>query len=161
MKPSKMWPNAGELEKIEGLGKGTAAIAREFIATGQVRLLEGFKEQFPEGLFELLRVPGLGPKRVAVLFKEGQIASIEDLQSAIENDRLKGINGFGPGTIKNLKSGLEKLAQVSRRLPLSEALKLAKALCEALQNASPIQTRDGCRFHSARLRHSGKYQHRS
>ena len=87
----------GDLEKIEGLGKGTSAIAREFIATGQVRLLEGFREQYPEGLFELLRVPGLGPKRVGVLFKEAQIASIEDLKSAIENDRSEGHRGLWAG----------------------------------------------------------------
>ncbi len=129
----------GELEKIEGLGKGTSAIAREFIATGQVRLLEGFREQFPEGLFELLRVPGLGPKRVATLFKEAQIASIEDLKGAIENDSLKGIAGFGPAAIKNLQTGLERLAQVSRRLPLSDALNLAGTLAYALTNSSGIQ----------------------
>jgi DNA polymerase (family 10) len=129
----------GELETIEGLGKGTGGIAREFLATGQVRLLEGFKEQFPEGLFELLRVPGLGPKRVAVLFKEAQIGSIEGLKSAIENDRLKGIAGFGPATIKNLQNGLERLAKVSRRLPLSDALNLAQSLEGALSNFEGVQ----------------------
>lgn len=129
----------GELETIEGLGKGTGGIAREFLATGQVRLLEGFKEQFPEGLFELLRVPGLGPKRVAVLYKEAQIASIEDLKSAIENDRLKDIAGFGPGTIKNLQNGLERLAKVSRRLPMSDALSLGRSLVDALSNFESVQ----------------------
>ncbi len=148
----------GELEKIEGLGKGTSAIAREFIATGQVRLLEGFREQYPEGLFELLRVPGLGPKRVGVLFKEAQIASIEDLKSAIENDRLKGIAGFGPGTIKNLQSGLERLAQVSRRLPLSDALNLAETLVRTLENSDKCSARGGGWFGSARLRYGGQYQ---
>ena len=144
----------GELEKIEGLGKGTSVIAREFIATGQVRLLEGFKEQYPDGLFELLRVPGLGPKRVGVLFKEAQITSIEELKSAIENDRLKGIAGFGPGTIKNLQSGLERLAQVSRRLPLSDALNLAATLVSSFGEFSKCSARCCGWFRSARMRYS-------
>ena len=129
----------GELETIEGLGKGTAGIAREFLATGQVRLLEGFKEQFPEGLFELLRVPGLGPKRVAVLYKEAKIASIEDLKIAIEDESLKNIAGFGPGTIKNLQNGLERLAKVSRRLPLSDAVDLGQSLVGAVSNFEGVE----------------------
>lgn len=129
----------GELEKIDGLGKGTAGIAREFIATGQVRLLEGFKEQYPEGLFELLRVPGLGPKRVAQLFKEAHIASVDDLKSALENDSLKDVSGFGPGTVKNLQRGLDRLAQVSQRLPLSDALSLSANLTVALANSPAVR----------------------
>lgn len=123
---------SGNLEDIEGLGKGTSAIAREFLATGQVRLLEGFREKFPDGLFELLRVPGLGPKRVATLFNQAGITSIDDLQTAIAENRLVGVSGFGPASVKSIERGLEKLAQVSRRLPLGDAIPLSDKLAASL-----------------------------
>ena len=120
------------LQEIEGLGEATSAKVREFLATGKVRYLERLREEFPPGLLDLIRVPGLGPKRVSQLYKEKQIDSVEALNAALENDALKGVSGFGPKTIENLKSSLRRMAQMNTRLRLGDALILANGIIAAL-----------------------------
>lgn len=129
---------ADELESIEGLGKGTAGIAREFLATGQVRLLEGLKEKYPPGLLELLEVPGLGPKRVAALFETG-IGSVEMLKSAMADGTIKNVAGFGPASLKNLENALQRVAQMTRRLPLGDALNLAESVAGAVAQMASVE----------------------
>jgi len=119
---------AGTLEEIEGLGQATADKTREFLATGRVRFLERLKEQYPASLLELIRVPNLGPKKVALLYRERNISSIADLKTALESSALEGLSGFGPKTIQNLQSGLTRLAQMTTRLPLDDALVLARQI---------------------------------
>jgi DNA polymerase (family 10) len=122
----------GTLQEIEGLGEATAGKVREFLATGKVGYLERLREEFPPGLLDLIRVPGLGPKRVSQLYKEKGVDSVEALNTALETDALKGVSGFGPKTIENLKNGLRRLAQMSKRLPLGDALPLANGIIAAL-----------------------------
>jgi DNA polymerase (family 10) len=120
------------LQDIESLGEATAAKVREFLATGKVGYLERLREEFPPGLLDLIRVPGLGPKRVSQLYQEKQIDSVEALNAALESGALKGVPGFGPKTLENLKSGLRRLAQMNTRLPLGDALPLANGIIAAL-----------------------------
>jgi DNA polymerase (family 10) len=127
---------AGTLRSIEGLGEATAAKIEEFLATGKVRFLEKLREEYPPELLELLRVPNLGPKRIAQLYKERGISSIESLKAALENNELQGISGFGPKSLQNLKQGLERLAQVSQRLPIGDALRIAQQLQSTLKLCS-------------------------
>ncbi|MDQ3812660.1 MAG: DNA polymerase/3'-5' exonuclease PolX [Armatimonadota bacterium] len=119
---------AGILEEIEGLGPATAEKTREFLATGKVRYLERLKEQYPASLLELLRVPNLGPKRIAQLYQERHISSIEELKAALESGALEGLAGFGPKTLQNIRSGLARMAQMTTRLPLDDGLALAGRL---------------------------------
>ncbi|MDF2439703.1 MAG: polymerase [Abditibacteriota bacterium] len=129
----------GMLRSIEGLGEATAAKVQEFLATGKVRFLEKLREEYPPTLLELLRVPNLGPKRIAQLYRERGISSIELLKEALDADQLQGIAGFGPKTLSNLKSGLERLAEVSQRLPLSDALRLVGDIQSTLKRCDAIQ----------------------
>ena len=129
----------GTLRSIEGLGEATAAKVQEFLATGKVRFLEKLREEYPPTLLELLRVPNLGPKRIALLYGERGISSIESLKEALESGQLEGISGFGPKTLSNLKSGLERLAEVSQRLPIADALRLAGDVQSTLKRCDAIQ----------------------
>ncbi len=127
----------GTLEEIEGLGAATIAKSREFLATGNVRLLAYLRSQHPPGLLDVLRVPGLGPKKVALLYKERGIDSIEKFADSLENGGLEGVAGFGPKTIENLKTGLKRMAQLSARLPLTSAVAVANRLKNALREKWP------------------------
>lgn len=128
---------SGALEQIEGLGAATIAKSREFLATGNVRLLAYLRSQHPPGLLDVLRVPGLGPKKVALLYKERGIDSIEKFAENLENGGLSGVAGFGPKTIENLKTNLGRMAQLSARLPLSSAVVVANRLKNALREKRP------------------------
>ncbi|HVF85690.1 MAG TPA: helix-hairpin-helix domain-containing protein, partial [Abditibacteriaceae bacterium] len=129
---------AGTLDDIEGLGAATIAKTKEFLATGRVAELERLREQYPAGLLELLRVPGLGPKKIAQLYKERGIGSIETLQSAIANDELKGLSGFGPKTIDNIAQGIRRVGEMCRQVPLGDALPAAFGLAKALQTGNRV-----------------------
>ena len=129
----------GALQNIEGLGEATTAKVKEFLATGKVHFLERLREQFPVGLLDLIRVPGLGPKRVSQLYKEKQIDSIEALNTALENDALKGVSGFGLKTLDNIKSGLRRMAQMTKRLPLGDALSIAQAMTDGLSTQPHVE----------------------
>ena len=130
---------SGALQNIEGLGEATTAKVKEFLATGKVHFLERLREQFPIGLLDLIRVPGLGPKRVSQLYKEKQIDSIEALNTALENDALKGVSGFGPKTLDNIKSGLRRMAQMTKRLPLGDALSIAQSMTDGLSTQPHVE----------------------
>ena len=126
-----------ELENIEGLGAATVAKTREWAATGTIRLLEHLRRENPPGLLEVLRVPGLGPKKVKLLYTEKGIDSLEKFAAALDNGDLKGVSGFGPKTIENLKIGLRRMAELSERMPLTHARVLAERLKRAFAEKLP------------------------
>ena len=126
-----------ELENLEGLGAATVAKTREWGATGQIRLLEHLRRENPPGLLEVLRVPGLGPKKVKLLYREKNIDSLEKFAVALENGELVGVSGFGPKTIENLKISLRRLSELSARMPITRARVLADKIKRAFAEARP------------------------
>lgn len=137
--PIQSAADAGTLHDIEGLGDATAAKVQEFLATGQMRLLQHLREEYPPSLLELLRVPGLGPKRVRVLRDQG-VSTLDELKVALSNNTLKmGKGFFTPRTIQDIKAGLERLAHVSERLPLPSARRVGHDLLRALRDASKVR----------------------
>jgi DNA polymerase (family 10) len=129
---------SGALEKIEGLGAATVAKTREFLATGRVQELEKLRAAYPPGLLELMRVPGLGPKRIAQLYQERSINSIEALQNAITGGDLKDLAGFGPKTIQNIQNGLTRLSEATSQMPLFEALRVSANLAALMGRADGV-----------------------
>ena len=137
--PIEALAEAGKLRLIEGLGEATAAKTQEFLDTGTMKVLEALRAKYPPGLLDVMRVPGLGPKKVAILYGEKNIASLEDLKRALDSGELSGVSGFGPKAIENLKLGLTRLATLSRRLPLGDALALARTLLASLSATSTCE----------------------
>jgi len=131
-RPVEDLSESGELDTVEGMGSATIAKTKEFLATGKVRVLEALRAKYPPGLLDVLRVPGLGPKKVAQLHKDKGIDSIEKLVEAINSGALSGLSGFGPKTIANIQVGIQRLAEVSNRLPLADATRQAERLAAAL-----------------------------
>jgi DNA polymerase (family 10) len=126
-----------DLSAIEGLGTATIAKSREWCATGKIRVLEVLKKKYPPGLLEMLRVPGVGPKKVQLLWKEKGIDSLEKFSVALENGDLNGLAGFGPKTLENLKTALRRVSELSSGLPLPEATHLATKIIAALREKQP------------------------
>ena len=124
-------------KNLEGLGAATVAKTREWGATGTIRLLEHLRRENPPGLLEVLRVPGLGPKKVKLLYQEKGIDSLEKFAVALDNGGLQGVAGFGPKTIENLKISLRRLAELSERMPLTRARVLAGRIQRAFAAAMP------------------------
>ena len=96
-----------ELEKIEGIGKGIAAKINELQTTGNLKELEEMMEKTPVGIVEMLRVKGIGPKKVGQLWRELEIESIGELLYACNENRLILLKGFGLKTQAEVKKQIE------------------------------------------------------
>src|SRR4030065_1943527 len=86
------------LEDIPGVGKAMAKKIEELVRTGKLGYLDELRSEVPKGLVELLRVPDVGPKTAVILFKELGITSVDQLEEAAPNHKLRGIRGFGEKT---------------------------------------------------------------
>lgn len=92
--------------KIAGIGKGLIEKIHEFLATGAIAEHRALRARFPSTLFELLRVQGLGPKKVKLLYQELGIDSLAALEAACQAHRVQALTGFGAKTEANLLSGI-------------------------------------------------------
>jgi DNA polymerase (family X) len=121
---------AKELQKIDGIGKSTAAKVRELLEQGRVEKLERLRQKHPASVVALLRVPGLGPKAVNKLRAELGVQSIEDLQSALAHQKVRSLPGFGAKSEEKLAQALARLQEQGSldRTPISVALPLAERI---------------------------------
>lgn len=110
---------------IKGIGKGTSAVILEYIETGKSTVLEELQESLPKTLLPLLRLPGLGGKKVAKLYQALQIESMEQLKEACLNGKLQGLAGFGKKTEENILESIEEFGKQPERLPLADVLPIA------------------------------------
>ncbi len=134
---------AGDLKtlmELEGIGKDLAEKIQEIIQTGDFTAHRELKAKFPPGLLELLRIPGLGPKRVKQLYEELDIRSLEDFRQAIEQGRLLEVRGFGKRSAEKLKEELEKVSVTAeRRMLLSEAEQWVTGVLEHMRKGGFTQ----------------------
>jgi DNA polymerase (family 10) len=127
----------GELASIPGVGKAIADKIAELLDTGQLQFYEKMRAKVPEGVLEILRVPNVGPKMAGRLYNELGIASLDQLKTAAETGKLDGVKGFGAKTIASILQGIAAAAGRDQRRLMSEALRAAEGLIEALRAAAP------------------------
>lgn len=94
------------LTEIDGIGKDLAEKITQLVTTGEIKQLEELKAQVPTSVLALLRVPGMGPKKAAVLFKELGIETLEQLRTACEQQQVRNLKGFGAKTEETILKGL-------------------------------------------------------
>jgi DNA polymerase (family X) len=87
---------AGEaLPKMPGIGPELSAKIREIYETGTSKALEKLRKDYPPGILDLLRLPGVGPKRVRLFYQKLGVGSLEELERAVRSGRLRSLGGFG------------------------------------------------------------------
>ncbi|NOX57388.1 MAG: DNA polymerase/3'-5' exonuclease PolX [Planctomycetes bacterium] len=123
---------AGTLAGIPGIGKSTAAKIVEYLDTGSIKALEELKSKLPPELPELLRIPGLGPKKIALFYRELNVGGFEDLEDAIESGALAALSGMGKKSAEKIKGGIAFLKSSVGRTPYGLALPIAEQLAEYL-----------------------------
>ena len=97
---------SGRLRTVAGIGPATARVIEELIVTGESRYHLDLRERAPSGLRELLRVPGLGPLKIARLHDELKIADLDALEEAARSGRIAGMRGFGERTQQRILEGI-------------------------------------------------------
>ena len=126
------------LTDLDGIGKEMAAKIVELLQTGKLSLLEELREQVPDEVFALLRIPGLGPKKAAVLYKELGIASLEMLRAACEAQQVRTLKGFGAKTEETILAGISFAEQAGKRIYWAEADNIARQLLEHIRGEKNI-----------------------
>jgi DNA polymerase (family 10) len=96
----------GRLASVKGIGKGLAADIVTLWEGGEPTVLADLRGRVPAGLKELMRVPGLGPKRIRMLYEKYGVVSLETLEEALTAGRLAGAPGLGGKTLERLAAGV-------------------------------------------------------
>jgi DNA polymerase (family 10) len=132
--------SAAALQKLEGIGKSTAAKIRELVETGRVAKLGELRAKHPASVVALLRIPGLGPKAVQRLRAELGVESLEDLRRIVAEHRLRALRGFGEKSEEKLAQTLERMARAGAegRTPISVALPLAGRIVQRLSEVPGV-----------------------
>ncbi len=103
----------GKIDQIEGIGKSSCAIIKEYVATGHSVDFEEVAASVPPGLIPMLEIPGLGPKTISLLWKQRGITGLEELVKALDTGSLAGLKGIGEKKIESIKQGIALRAQAS------------------------------------------------
>lgn len=131
---------AGEsrLQEIEGIGKALEEKIREIINTGTCRYYEELKKDFPRGLVEMLKIPGLGAKKIKVIYDNLGISSIEELEKAARAHKLRELPGMGVKTEQSILKGIQTLKGQGDRVQLAIALPVANRIMEILSGMKEV-----------------------
>jgi DNA polymerase (family 10) len=128
---------SGALKALPGIGKGLFDDISTLVRTGRLPALETLREATPAGVYELLEVPGLGPKKVRALRDGLGIGSVGELEYAIGENRLLALTGFGPATQAKLGSAIARWKQDRGKRLLAEVLPPAELLLAGLSERLP------------------------
>lgn len=121
------------LPRLPGIGEDLSNKLKEISATGTCGLLERLRGKMPSGITELLRLPGLGPKRVSALYRELDVHTLAQLQRAAQDGRLRALAGFGPKTEQRLLEAVRAHMGQVVRFKLALAAQYAQPLAAALR----------------------------
>lgn len=131
---------AGEdLTAWAGIGDSVAEKCRELVQTGQLQQILELEQKIPPTVLDLLRVPNLGPKKAAVLFRDLGIENLDQLREACQAQKVRGLKGFGAKTEALLLAGIEIAAQANLRWRINDADQMVHALREHLSACPELQ----------------------
>jgi len=128
-----------DLTDIPGIGDDLAEKITDIVTTGELPLRKQLASKLPAGLLDLLRIPGLGPKRVKLLYKKLKVKSAADLAAALDKGRIQKLKGFGPKMEEKMRAGLGQAQVGERRMLLNEAETQATAVVASLEAGGGIR----------------------
>lgn len=129
---------ASALTELEGIGDDLADKIVTIAKTGSLPQLEELKAKIPPDVRAMLRIPGIGPKKVAALWKELRLTTLADLKTAAERGDIAKLKGFGAKTAQTILAGLEQLSRSGGRYLLADAKAAADAIAADLLSAQVV-----------------------
>lgn len=128
-----------ELQDIPGIGNDLADKIIEFLETGRIEYFEELKEKVPLSLVELLKIQGVGPKFLSVLFNQFDVKDINSFEKALNNKNLLEVKGIGKKKIDEIKKGIDLFKKSKDRINLYTAYQTAKALISEINKIKGTQ----------------------
>src|SRR5881628_3711766 len=131
-----------DLTDLAGIGDGIAKEITALVQTGTLPQRQQLMATVPPGLLDLLRISGLGPKRVKLFHDRLKVNSIADLKDALEKGKIAKLGGFGPKLLEKIREGIAGGAAAQNRIVLHEAEQYARAIVEYLKAGGGINEID-------------------
>ncbi|MEX0820117.1 MAG: DNA polymerase/3'-5' exonuclease PolX [Pirellulaceae bacterium] len=130
---------ARKLTDIEGIGKDLADKIRTLVETGELKQHQELLAQVPATVLDIMRVPGLGPKKAAALYKELNIVTLDQLQAACDAEQVRQLKGFGAKTEQTILHGIGIAAAAHERLYWATADAVAEDIKQHLTSCPSIE----------------------
>ena len=129
---------SGAILAVSGIGKATGKVVEEIVQTGTSQYLEELRAQYPPGIFDLLRVPKLGLKKIAQLYAELGIASIDRLEEAARNGEIAKLKGFGTKTAEQILANVAFARMRESQFLLPVGLEIGESIRERLAELDAV-----------------------
>ena len=129
----------GTLTQVEGIGEASRRIIEEYVRTGRSTDYDQVATSVPPGLIPLLRIPNLGPKTIAMFWKERGVTNLQELIQCLDAGAAKGMKGLGPKKIELIRDGIKMASTLSERVGILEALPIAQGLVERLRKLPEVK----------------------
>jgi len=127
------------LTELPGIGADLADKITTLVNTGSLPLLEELKAQVPESVLTLMRVPGLGPKRVAAIYNKLKIKTLEELREACLQHKIRDLEGFGAKTEENILKGIEAALLATQRILWCDADQIVQEILAHLEGTKGLR----------------------
>lgn len=134
----------GRLGSVPGIGATLNEKITTLVTTGRLPYYDELRAKIPEGLVRMLRIPGLGPKKVKALHEQLGIDTIDKLQAACEGGAVAKLRGFGAKTQDKILEGIKFLSEVGNRVRLDQALAVAAVITDGLRGLKGIKRMEVC-----------------
>jgi DNA polymerase (family 10) len=128
----------GDLKSVKGIGDALNRKITELVTTGRLEYYETLRASVPPGHLEMLRIPGLGPRKIRTLHEKLDISTLGELEYACLENRLVELPGFGARTQQRILTGIEHLKRYRERRLCSEALEAAEPLLAKLRGRAGV-----------------------
>ncbi len=129
---------SGALLNVEGIGKATGEVIEEFVRTGRASYFEELRDKYPPRIFELLRVPKLGLRKIGVLYEKLGVGSLEELEEAARGGRIARLKGFGPKSERQILEGIVLAQSRESQFLLPIGLEIAESLRARLEGLPEV-----------------------
>ncbi len=129
----------GALISLPGIGKGTARRIQQYLDTGHIDVLDELEGKLPKGLADLLEIPGMGPKKVALVYEKLGVKHFRDLKKVIDSGELAELPGLGAASVKKIAEGIAFLESSAGRTPLGIADPIAVAFARRIAGLKGVK----------------------
>ncbi|MEM4271037.1 MAG: nucleotidyltransferase domain-containing protein, partial [Candidatus Pacearchaeota archaeon] len=127
-----------ELEELPGIGEALAKKIIQYIENGKIEEHEKLKKSIPSGIYEMMKIPGIGGKKASLFYNELGIKNIKELEEAARKNKLQGLPGFKQKAEEKILEGIEIMKGKKGRIPLEEAEKIAKNIITELKKLKEV-----------------------
>jgi DNA polymerase (family 10) len=135
---AKALESGEDLTAWDGIGSGVADKCRELVETGRLQQIQELEREIPPSVLDLLRVPNLGPKKAAQLFRELAIRDLDQLRLACEQQQVRALKGFAAKTEQAILEGIRIAAQANARMRINDADRWVAALRAHLESSDGV-----------------------